>query len=179
MIPMTPERRPSLQALGAFLRVGARLVVLGCALTVSGCIIVPVPSVTPDHQSGIIDDDTLESLIGLDEEEVSARIGWPDYSGNLGDSYVMVYQGEKRYSTDIYAAVSGGYTGAVGKIGSGTSTTLYCYVIELDENRKVVDYDIDARPSTGISKREGSNNPIEPAADCSQAVWGAGGQKQP
>ncbi len=110
---------------------------LGVVLAMSGCIIIPVPSVTPDRQSGIIDEATLESLVGLDREEVNARLGWPDFSGNLGDSYVMVYQGEKRYSTDVYAAIGAGYTGAVGKIGDGSSTTLYCYVIVLDENREV------------------------------------------
>lgn len=149
---------------------------LTAVLTSTGCIIIPVPSLSPDYQTGIIDDETLESLIGLDQEEVNERIGWPDYSGNLGDAYVMVYQGEKRYSTDVYAAVSGGYTAAVGRIGGGTSTQFYCYVIELDENRKVEDYEIKARPSTGISKREGAVNAIEPADDCSDVVWGASGQ---
>lgn len=145
-------------------------------LAVSGCIIVPVPSVTPDYESGIIDDDTLESLIGLGQEEVNARIGWPDYSGNHGDSYIMVYQGEKTYSTDVYAAVSGGYTAAVGKIDDGTSTTLYCYIIELNESRNVENYEVEARPSTGVSTREGADNALAPADDCSEVVWGPGAQ---
>lgn len=152
--------------------VGALTVLLGMAFAGSGCIIIPVPSVTPDYRSGIIEDDTLESLIGLDQVEVNDRIGYPDYSGRRGDTYVMVYQGETRHSTDIYAFVSAGYTGGGGKIDEGTSKTLHCQVLDLDADRIVQDYDVIVRPFTGITRRQDSGYVLEPANDCAKVVWG-------
>lgn len=76
------------------------------------------------------------------------------------------------------AILGAGYTGAVGKIGDGTSTTLYCYVFELDETRHVESYEIRFRPSAGVSTREESGSASEPADDCSEIVWGAGGHSQ-
>lgn len=176
MPPTVPQPYRGLPLSRECLIGGARLTLLWAMLTAAGCIILPVPSVTPDRQSGIIEDDTLESLIGLDQEGVSERIGWPDYSGNRGDFYVMVYQGEKEYSTEVYAVISGGYSAGAAKIDDGISTTLYCYIIELDDNRQVAGYDVDTRPTTGVTVREGTASAIEPADDCSEVVWGAGGQ---
>ncbi|MDX1432700.1 MAG: hypothetical protein R3286_09650 [Gammaproteobacteria bacterium] len=151
---------------------GALVVSFGMAIAGGGCIIIPVPSVTPDYRSGIIEDDTLESLIGLDQAEVNDRIGYPDYSGRRGDSYVMVYQGETRHSTDVYMFVSGGYTAGGGKIDEGTSKTLHCQVLDLDADRIVQDYDVIVRPFTGITRRQDSGYVVEPANDCARVVWG-------
>lgn len=40
-------------------------------LAETGCIIIPVPSVTPDYETDIIYDATLEPLIGLQQNEVT------------------------------------------------------------------------------------------------------------
>ncbi len=111
---------------------GARIVMFSTTLVATGCIIVPVPSIDPDYQTDIIDEVTLESLTGVHEEEVVGRIGPPDYSGPRGHSYILVYQGEKHFSTDVVWIVGGG-----GVINTGKTKVLYCFVIELsvDKNR--------------------------------------------
>ena len=147
--------------------------VIGATLTETGCLIIPVPSVTPDHRSGIIEDETLESLIGLTQSEVKKRIGNPNYSGHLAQSYVMVYQGETRHSTDVYVFISAGYSGGASKLDDGTTTTLYCYVIEFDASRVARDFEVIVRPASGITRREDSGYSIKPAVDCSKVVWAA------
>ena len=128
-----------LRAFRMLLTAGARIVVLGATLVEAGCIIVPVPSVTPDNETGIIYEATLESLIGLDQEEVNERIGQPDFSSPRGHSYMMVYQGEKHYSTDVIVVVGGIGGAGAAKIDSVMSTVLVCFVIELNEHRVVQD----------------------------------------
>ena len=167
-----PEKRPRSPARRTRPVDGVPALLLGVALAVPGCIVIPVPSVTPDYRAGIIDDKTLESLIGLDQNEVHARVGYPDYSGMRGDFYVMVYEGETRHSTEVYAFVSGGYSGGGGKIDEGTSRTLHCQVLELDVERVVEDYDVMVRPAVGISARHDSGYVMEPASDCAKVVWG-------
>ena len=162
---LSPTRRVRLVA-------GNLALLLGMALAGAGCIIVPVPSVTPDYRAGIIGDETLESLIGLDQSEVHERVGYPDYSGMRGATFAMVYQGETRHSTEVYAFVSGGYTGGGGKIDEGTSRTLHCQVLELDAGRIVEDYEVIVRPVAGITGRHVSGYVVEPASDCVTVVWG-------
>ena len=89
----------SVNAISVVLRVsrsllvaGARVMVLGSTLTGTGCIIIPVPSLSPCYETGMIDETTLESLTGLDQDEVNGRVGWPDYSGLRGQSYLAVLE---------------------------------------------------------------------------------------
>ena len=147
------------------------LLVVGATLMGTSCVIVPVPSTTPDYSAGIIEEESLESLIGLDRSEVTKRMGYPDYSGRRQDVSVVVYQGETRYLTKVHAFVTDGYNVASGVLGGDTTTTLYCYVVELDADDIVRDFDIIVRPASGITSREDSSYHIEPAVDCSQAVW--------
>ena len=49
----------------------------------------PIPSVSPDYATGIIDDTTLKSAIGLQQKEVYERLGLPAYAGPREQSYVM------------------------------------------------------------------------------------------
>ena len=154
----------------ALLSAGARIVVLGTTLVGTGCI-VPVPSVSPVYTTGIFDEATMESLTGLDREEVNGRIGRPDYSGLRGDSYVMVYQGEKHYSTDVYIVFAAGGNAGGAKIDTGGTKGLYCYVIELDEDHIVKGYDVIVRMPGGITTRDSSDYAVDPIADCSEAVW--------
>jgi hypothetical protein len=158
----------------------ARIVVLGIPLVGTGCIVLPVPSVTPCQQTGIIDDTTLESLAGLDQEGVRERLGWPDYSGPRGRSHLMVYEGAKHYSTDVFFAVAAGYTAAGGTIDGdcGTSKVMYCYVVELDENRIVEDHNVIARSPGALAKRDSSEETLEAIANCSEAVWKPHERKQ-
>jgi len=99
----------------------------------------PVPSVSPDYETGIIDDATLESVIGLQQKEVNERLGLPTYAGRRAYSHVMVYQGEKHYSTDVAVVF---YGGGVGSFDAGMSKVFVCHVIEFDENRVAQDYDV-------------------------------------
>ena len=151
---------------------GSMALLLGTLFAGAGCIIIPVPSLSPDSREGIIEDKTLEKLIGLDQTQVNEKIGYPDYSGLRGASYLMVYQGETRYSTDVYMYVSAGYTAGGGKIDQGTSKRLHCQVLELDANRIVQNYEVIVRPFTGITRREDSGYVLEPTDDCSEVVWG-------
>ncbi len=163
-----------LRSLRMFLVAGARIVVLGTTLVGTGCVIVPVPSVTPDNESDIIDETTLESLIGLDKVEVIERIGQPDFSGPRERSYMMVYQGETTYSTDIYV----GGVGAIGpiifpyaaKVETSYSEIIHCYVIELDENQVVQGYNVIDNAPRG-TRRDSSDEQVVPIADCAEAVW--------
>lgn len=145
--------------------------VLGLTLSGAACIVVPIPSVTPDYQAGIIETSILESLVGLERDRVIERIGQPDVAGSDGDAYLLVYQGEKRYSTEVYAAVSAGYTGAVGKIDDGATSVLYCQVLVLDEHGVVEDYDVIARPTAGVARRGASDDALDPVTDCSEVLW--------
>ncbi len=149
---------------------GARIVVLGIILVGTGCIIVPVPSVTPDKETGIIDEATLESLIGLDEEGVNERIGQPDYSGPRGHSYMMVYQGEKTYSTDLYVGAVGPFFIPVGGKNTTSTKIFHCYVIELDENHVVQGYKVIDNAPRG-TRRDSSDEQVTRIADCSEVVW--------
>lgn len=146
---------------------------LGGALLATGCIIIPVPSVSPVYETGMIDEATLESLAGLDEETVNARIGWPDFSGPRGHSNMLVYQGEKRYSTDVYMVVGAQYAAGGGKIDTGHTKVLYCHVIEMDADHVVQNYEVVARTPGGITARDSSNYTVDPIADCSEVVWKA------
>lgn len=170
------EKLPTGRTRRARLYTGMLALVLGTAFTGTACIIIPVPSVTPDYREGIIEDETLESLVGLDQAQVNDRIGYPDYSGRRGASYAMVYQGETRHSTEVYAFVSTGYTAGGGKIDEGTSKTLHCQVLELDANRIVRNYEVIVRPFVGITRRQDSDYVVEPASDCTKVVWGQSAQ---
>jgi TPR repeat protein len=133
-----------------------------------------VPSVTPDNETGIIDETTLESLIGLSETEVIERIGQPDFSGPRGLSYMMVYQGEKIYSTDIYV----GGVGAMGPIPfpyAGKADTTYtnvfhCFVMELNQNHVVQGYNVVDNTPRG-TRRDSTDEQVTPIANCAEAVW--------
>jgi len=151
---------------------GNLTLLLAVAIAGAGCIIIPVPSLTPDSKVGIIEDGMLESLVGLNQTEVNGEIGYPDYSGRRGNAYVMVYQGETRHSTDVYMFVSAGYAAGGGKVDEGTSKTLHCQVLELDAERIVQDYDVIIRPFTGITRRQDSGYVLTPVNDCSKVVWG-------
>ena len=94
------------------------------------CIILSVPSVMPDYAAGVIDEAKLDSLIGLDQDEVIRQIGWPDYSGPRGHSYGTLYQGEKRYSTDVYFVFVAPPNDVDGtRIDTGNTKVLYCQVL--------------------------------------------------
>lgn len=161
-------------AVGGQPRRATCLLMLCLSLAGSGCIVVPVPSVTPDYRKGVIEDSILDSLIGLDQEQVAERIGQPDFAGPGEESYLLVYQGEKRYSTEVYAAVSAGYTAAAGKIDDGSSSVLRCQVLELAEDGTVRDYEVVSRPVSGITKRDSTGTTLDPVADCSEVVWSPG-----
>jgi hypothetical protein len=128
-----------------------------------------VPSITPDRETGIIDEPTLESLIGLDKEEVSERIGPPDYSGLRGHSYLMVYQGKTTYSTDLYVGAVGPYYIPVGGKTTTSTEIFHCYVIELDENHVVQGYNVIDNAPRG-TRRDSSDEQVAPIADCAAAV---------
>jgi TPR repeat protein len=136
----------------------------------AGCIIVPIPSIDPDYQTDIIDEVTLESLTGVHEEEVIGRIGPPDYSGPRGHSYMLVYQGEKHFSTDVVWIVGGMGGGGGGVINTGKTKVLYCFVIELDEDHIVHGNEVIDSALVG-TRRDSSDDPVAPIADCSEAVW--------
>jgi hypothetical protein len=136
----------------------------------AGCIIVPVPSIDPDYQTDIIDDVTLESLTGVHEEEVIGRIGPPDYSGPRGHSYMLVYQGEKHFSTDVVWIVGGMGGAGGGVINTGKTKVLYCFVIELDEDHIVHGNEVIDSALVG-TRRDSSDDSVAPIADCSEAVW--------
>lgn len=153
-----------------FLIAGARIVALGTTLAGAGCIIIPVPSVTPDSETGIIDEATLESLIGLDKDDVNERIGQPDFSGPRGHYYMMVYQGEQTYSTDLYVGGVGPFFIPVGGKATTSTDILYCYVLELDENHVVRGYEVIDNALRG-TKRDTSDEQVAPIADCAAAVW--------
>ena len=154
-------------------RLLAPVALLACAALTQVACVLPVTSSTPAREEGIIDDDILESLIGLDHDAVIERIGPADYSGPRARAHLMVYQGVKEYSTDIYYAVSAGYTGAAGKLddAGGITRVFYCHVVELDESRIVRDYEVVARPASGISSRDNDDDGYGPVADCSEVVW--------
>lgn len=85
----------------------------------------------------------------------------------------MVYEGAKHYSTDVFVAVAAGYTAAGGTIDGdcGTSKVMYCYVVELDEDRIVEDHDVIARSPGALSKRDSFDNTLDEVANCSEVVW--------
>ena len=157
----------------SFLRVSRRLALVGVTLSMmvtgSGCII-PVPHIDPDYQTDIIDEVTLESLTGVHEEEVIGRIGPPDYSGPRGHSYMLVYQGEKHFSTDVVWIVGGMGGAAGGAINTGKTKVLYCFVIELDEDHIVHGNEVIDSALVG-TRRDSSDDSVAPIADCSEAVW--------
>jgi len=128
----------------------------------------PVPSVSPDYETGIIDDATLESVIGLQQKEVNERLGLPTYAGRRAYSHVMVYQGEKHYSTDVAVVF---YGGGVGSFDAGMSKVFVCHVIEFDENRVAQDYDVMVRHPRGEIRRDSSEYTVGPVANCLEAVW--------
>lgn len=137
-------------------------------LTVSGtaCIVFPIPSVSPGKQTGIIDDSTLESLIGLQEKEVIAQLGLPDFAGPRDETYLMVYEGEKQYSTDVHVA---------SVLGGGASTmegsiVLVCHLIELDSNHMVSNFEIKEQVAT-IPRTDNAQHNIESIRDCSGVGW--------
>ena len=143
---------------------------LSTTLMAAGCIIVPVPSIDPDYQTDIIDEVTLESLTGVHEEEVIGRIGPPDYSGPRGHSYMLVYQGEKHFSTDVVWIVGGMGGVGGGVINTGKTKVLYCFVIELDEDHIVRGNEVIDSALVG-TRRDSSDDSVAPIADCSEAVW--------
>ena len=128
----------------------------------------PVPSVSPDYATGIIDDTTLKSTIGLQQKEVNERLGTPAYAGPREHSYVMVYQGEKHYTTDVAVIF---YGGAAASFDAGKSKVFVCHVIELDVNRIVQDFDVMVRHPRGEIGRDSSEYTVDPVADCLEAVW--------
>ena len=145
----------------------------GALLFVSGCIIVPIPSMTPCHESGVIYEATLKSLKGGSRERVKDRLGTPDYAGPRGSSSLMVYQGEEHYSTDVFFAVAAGYTAAGGTIEGDCATrkVLHCYVLELDADSTVRDYDIISGSVSGTTSPDSDEHVVDPITDCSEAVW--------
>ncbi len=149
---------------------GARIVMLSTTLMAAGCIIVPVPHIDPDYQTDIIDEITLESLNGVHEEEVIGRMGPPDYSGPRGHSYMLVYQGEKHFSTDVVWIVGGMGGAGGGVINTGKTKVLYCFVIELDEDHIVHGNEVIDSALVG-TRRDSSDDSVAPIADCSEAVW--------
>ena len=162
----------SIAGQSSLLRVSRRLALVGVTLSMiatgTGCIMFPIPSVSPDYATGIIDDTTLKSAIGLQQKEVHERLGLPAYAGPREHSYVMVYQGEKHYSTDIAVLV---YGGAAGSFDAGMSKVFVCYVIEFDENQIVQDYDVMVRHPRGEIRRDSSEYTVDPIANCLEAVW--------
>ncbi len=151
---------------------GARVMVLGSTLMGTGCISFPVSSTSPVNETGLIDETTLESLIGLDQEEVSEKIGQPDYWGLRGDSYVLVYEGVETWSTDIYLGGIGPFFIPVfGKFDTDFTEVFHCYVIEMDEFHAVQGSEIIVRSSGGITSTEASYYTVDPIVDCAEAVW--------
>ncbi len=132
--------------------------------------IVPVPSVTPDSETGVIHEATLESLIGLDKDDVNEWIGRPDFSAPRGHSDMMVYQGEKTYSTDLYVGAVGPFFIPVGGKTTTSTDILHCYVIELGENHVVQRYTV-MDNALRATKRDSSDEQVAPIAECAAAVW--------
>lgn len=168
MPPPDPRRR-----LRSVRLAGSGMLLCMLMLPATGCIIVPVPSLSPDYETGIIDESRLEELEGLHRDAVIEKLGWPDFIGPSGDARVMVYEGEKRYTTDVHAVVSAGYTATSVKIGDGLTTVLYCQTLDLDENGRVKEYDVTAYPTTGITKKDAPGASLPPVADCADVLWKA------
>jgi hypothetical protein len=154
--------------LSSFRRFALVSVTFSVIATGTGCIMIPIPSISPDYATGIIDDTTLQSTIGLQQKEVNEQLGLPAYAGPREQSYVMVYQGEKHYTTDIAVFV---YGGAAGSFDAGMSKVFVCHVIELDNDRIVQDYDVMVRHPRGEIGRDSSEYTVGPIADCLEAVW--------
>ncbi len=155
-----------LRAIRMFPTVGAVFMVLEITIIGTGCIIVPVSSTSP-VSTGLVDETTLESFIGLNQEEVSEQIGQPDYWGSRGDSYVLVYQGVETWSTDIYVA-------GLGPLGipSATKTdtiyteVIYCYVTELNHDSRfsnTMQLNEEQRWSPGRAGPHQDTNPLPPS----------------
>jgi hypothetical protein len=83
---------------------------------------------------------------------------------------MLVYQGEKQFSTDVIWVVGGMGGAAGGAINTGKTKVLYCFVIELNEDHIVQGYDIIDSALVG-TRRDSSDDSVAPIADCSEAVW--------
>lgn len=86
---------------------------------------------------------------------------------------MMVYQGEKTYSTDFYTGAivaAGPVPVPVGGKGTTSTEIIYCYVMELDENHVVQGYYVVDDAPRG-TMRDSSDEQVAPIADCAAAVW--------
>ncbi len=156
--------------LRAFRHLALTLMAFSLIVPGTACIIVPFPA-GPAQETDIIDDATLQSLVGLSEKDVNSRLGTPDFVGPRGRTYLMVYEGEKHYPTRMAVYV---YPYAGGISDPVMSKDFVCYVIELDDNRVVQDYETRQQDAAGIPKPDSAEYITEPIDDCSEAVWEPG-----
>ncbi len=156
--------------LRAFRHLALTLMAFSLIVPGTACIIVPFPA-GPAQKTGIIDDATLQSLVGLSEKDVNSRLGTPDFVGPRGRAYLMVYEGEKHYPTRMAVYVYPYFGGVSDPV---MSKDLVCYVIELDDNRVVQDYETKQQDVVGVAKPDSAEYITEPIDDCSEAVWKPG-----
>jgi hypothetical protein len=83
---------------------------------------------------------------------------------------MLVYQGEKHFSTDVVWIVGGMGGVGGGVINTGKTKVLYCFVIELDEDHIVHGNQVIDSALVG-TRRDSSDDSVAPIADCSEAVW--------
>lgn len=153
----------------------AGVALIGIVLLCAGCVMVPITSPAPVRAEGIIDDDTLDSMLGLNVRSIIERVGLPDFAGVRGNDYIMVYQGEKEYRTNIhklwvedhvhYASVH--YDNRPGD----RTKVFHCQVIAFDDDRIARSYDVIVRPASGISRRDAYDGRPSPVSNCLEVVW--------
>ena len=117
-----------------------------------------------------MDESTLESLIGLNQEQLVGSIGIPDYAGWHNGYYVIVYEGAKRYQTEVLMISQ--YGGE--SVDVGPTKIVYCYVLGLDDSDIVQNYESIVGDPDGTSARDRPDRKLGLSDSCLEAVWTPG-----
>jgi hypothetical protein len=126
-----------------------RVLAAACTVLVvpllGGCLVVPYPGPLPD--ASLIEESTLDSLLGTSREDVENELGRPDFvvTPPDGENSIVVYRELGSWGA-VFWMVAAEY-GAGGGLEKGEDNRPFCYLLELDGQSKVVRYEVESRIS--------------------------------